>query len=57
MFLPCSLQIFLCTHRAAANGVRDTGEKIIMETLGCDKETAHQRLLSVKVARYLTDVF
>lgn len=57
MLLPYSIQIFLCSHRAAANGVRDTGAKIIMETLGCDKETALQELQSVKVARYLTDVF
>ena len=57
MFLPCSLQIFLCSHRAAANGVRETSANIIMETLGCDKETALQQLQSVKVARYLTDVF
>lgn len=57
MFLPCSLQIFLCSHRAAANGVRDNSAKIIMETLGCDKETALQRLQEIRVARYLTDVF
>jgi hypothetical protein len=55
--LPCSPQIYLCSHRAAANGVRDTSAKIIMETLGCDEETALQQLQSVKVARYLTDVF
>jgi hypothetical protein len=57
MSLPCSPQIYLCSHRAAANRVRDTSAKIIMETLGCDKETALQQLQSVKVARYLTDVF
>ena len=57
MFLPCPLQIFLCTHRPAANAVLKMSEKIIMETLGCDEATASQRLLSVNVSRYLTDVF
>ena len=57
MFLPCSLQIFLCTHRDAANAVLATSEKIIRETLGCDEATASQQLLSVNVSRYLTDVF
>ena len=57
MFLPCPLQIFLCTHRPAANDVLKMSEKIIMETLGCDEATASQRLLSVNVSRYLIDVF
>lgn len=57
MFLGLPIQIYLCSHRAAANGVRDTSAKIMMETLECDKESALQQLQLVKVDRYLTDVF
>ena len=56
MFLPCPPQIYLFSHRAA-HEVRDTGAKIIVETLGHHKETTLQQLQSVEVGRYPTDVF
>ena len=56
MFLPCPPQIYLFSQ-CAAHEVRDTGTKIIMETLGRHKETTLQQLQSVEVGRCPTDVF